>query len=117
MGCHIESSGVSLGRGVTAPNSNDFVQISEFSTEPCFGSGNGTCFLVSEALRTIFLPHRIEVQQNFMNAPASGCGTAPFPGDAGVPEPSSDASRALAGTPARRAQRTLGGQPVVDHPH
>jgi len=117
MGCHIESSGVSLGRGVTAPNSNDFVQISEFATEPCFGSGNGTCFLVSEALRTVFLPHRIEVQQNFMNAPSSGCGTTPFPGDAGVPEPSSDAGPGLASRSSRRVQRTLGGQPVVDHPH
>jgi hypothetical protein len=116
MGCHIESSGVSLGNGVTAPSSNDFVQISEFSSEPCFGSNNGNCFVVSEALRTVFLPHRISVQQNFLNAPAPGCG-APPAGDAGVPVGFPDAGVALVGGTSRSAQRTLGGQPVVDHPH
>lgn len=127
MGCHIESSGSSLGRGVTAPSSSDFVQISELSTEPCFGANNGQCFQVSEAMRTVFLPHRIDVQRNFLTAAAPAC-SAPPPAsaDAGVPlTGGGDAGLSAAGlgsaaglaARAPGALRTLGGQPVVDHPH
>jgi hypothetical protein len=112
MGCHIESGGTDLGRGVTAPFSNDFVQISEFSTEPCPGANNGNCFRVSEALRSVFLPHRIEVLRNFLDSPSGACAPPSFGSDAGP---------ALSGgePPARApgALRTLGGQPVVEHPH
>jgi hypothetical protein len=114
MGCHIESSGASLGRNVFAPPSNDFVQVSEFSTEACAGGG-GRCFAVSEALRTVFLPHRIDVQRNFLQSDPT-CGGV-FPGvDAGPPPSVGDAGVFVA---ARLAapQRTLGGQPVVEHAH
>jgi hypothetical protein len=114
MGCHIESGGGDLGRGVTAPPSNDFVQISEFSTEPCIGANNGTCFRVSEALRTVFLPHRIEVLRNFLDSPSGACAPPAFGADAG-PALSGGASAPPARGPG--ALRTLGGQPVVEHPH
>jgi hypothetical protein len=103
MGCHIESSGASLG-GINAPFSNDFVHVSEFATESCDG---GTCFGISEALRSVFLPHRVNVQRSFLD---SGIGCA-------VPDPGGSAD-AGAPSPERSGQlRTLGGQPVVEHAH
>ncbi len=108
IGCHIESSGASLGRGVFAPPQFDFVHVSEFATESC--PEGGTCFGISEALRTVFLPHRIDVQRNFL-ATSGSCGEpAPDPGgfDGGV-APLAESRAATS--------RTLGGQPVVDHAH
>jgi hypothetical protein len=108
IGCHIESSGASLGRGVFAPPQFDFVQVSEFSAETC--PEGGTCFGISEALRTVFLPHRIEVQRNFLATPDSCGEPAPDPGgfDGGVAPFAVSSAATL---------RTLGGQPVVDHAH
>jgi hypothetical protein len=108
IGCHIESGGASLGRGVFAPPQFDFVQVSEFATESC--PEGGTCFGISEALRTVFLPHRIDVQRNFL-ASSDACGEpAPDPGgfDGGVAPFAADRVATL---------RTLGGQPVVEHAH
>jgi hypothetical protein len=104
MGCHIESSGAFLGR-VSAPFSNDFVHVSEFALESCDG---GTCFGISEALRNVFLPHRVNVQRSFLDS-GIGC-AAPVPGGEGA-----DAGVA----PLERSSglRTLGGQPVVEHAH
>jgi hypothetical protein len=121
MGCHIESGGAFLGR-VSAPFSNDFVQVSEFATERC--DGGGTCFGISEALRTVFLPHRVNVQRNFIEAGLT-CGAPPDPGsDAGAggsgggPVSGADAGVAVASAAAGGGvMRTLGGQPVVDHQH
>ena len=141
MGCHIESSGAFLGN-INAPFSSDFVHVSEQATEPCDG---GTCFGISEALRTVFLPHRINVQRNFLES-GSVCFVdpppPPFP-DAGVGGSAGAAGAAGAGDPgtggfagsvgvagtgpvpiegvavaaAKGPLRTLGGQPVVEHPH
>jgi hypothetical protein len=104
IGCHIESSGASLGRGVSAPPQFDFVHVSEFSTERC--AEGGTCFGVSEALRTVFLPHRINVQRTFLGS-SEICSAPP-------PAESFDAGAARAAGPSLR---TLGGQPVVEHAH
>ena len=113
MGCHIESSGAFLGR-VSAPFSSDFVHVSEQATEPCDG---GTCFGISEALRTVFLPHRSDVLRNFIDS-GLGCDKPSEPaGDAGVA--GGDAGT-IGGGPVSaiaRGVRTLGGQPVVEHPH
>jgi hypothetical protein len=125
MGCHIESSGAFLGR-VSAPFSSDFVHVSELATERCDGAG--TCFGISEALRTVFLPHRVNVQRNLIEAGLT-CGAAPEPGaDAGVGSGGSggssggvvgvgDAGVAVASAAGGGPLRTLGGQPVVEHPH
>jgi hypothetical protein len=112
MGCHIESSGAFLGR-VSAPFSNDFVHVSEQATERCDG---GICFGISEALRTVFLPHRVNVQRNLIDAGFS-CAAPPEPGaDAGVAG-SADGGSVASASVDRGSARTLGGQPVVEHPH
>jgi len=69
MGCHQEASGSSLGGGLSAPFSGDFVQVSEFGIEDC---GDGTaCFALSNALRDVFLPARLEVQARLLASPSS----------------------------------------------
>ena len=61
MGCHEESNGTSLGHGVTAPSSNEFVQVDEELTENC---GDGTqCFTASPALKAGVLASPNEVAQ------------------------------------------------------
>lgn len=116
MGCHIEAGGSFLGNGISAPFSNDFVQVSEQVTEPC--TGGGTCFAISEALRTVFLPHRINVQRNFLAA-GSACALPAV--DAGVPTPAPSVGDAGAPIAALRSGgapvRTLGGQPFVANAH
>jgi hypothetical protein len=109
MGCHIESSGAFLGR-VSAPFSSDFVQVSEQFFESC--DGNESCFGISEALRTIFLPHRINVQRNFLE---SGLGCAVPPSDGGAADAGAAAPPSALG--GKGAGRTLGGQPVTEHAH
>ena len=112
MGCHIESSGAFLGR-VSAPFSNDFVHVSEQFTEPC--DGGDSCFGVSEALRTIFLPHRINVQRSFLES-GLGCAAPPPPveaADAGAAAPVPLLPLGGGAAPGR----TLGGQPVTEHAH
>jgi hypothetical protein len=118
MGCHIEAGGSSLGGGLSAPFQNDFVQVSEQQTEPC--TGGGTCFGISEALRSVFLPHRINVQRNFLASEAI-CGGGGGSVDGGVALPTEPSFQGDAGAPlarpARAPVRTLGGQPVVDNAH
>ena len=122
MGCHIETSGAFLGNNTFAPFREDFVHVSEFTSSCPDGS---QCFTVSEALRSVFLPHRINVQRNFLESPSS-CG-GPTPGvdggvseaDGGAPSPPFPGEfpirRLAAGNGGTR--RTIGGQPVVDHAH
>lgn len=63
-GCHQLSNGASLGGGLpTWPNSAGFVQSTEF-TEP---GPDGTRFQISSALTGVFLPHRAQVLQGFLN--------------------------------------------------
>ena len=143
MGCHIESSGAFLGN-VSAPFSNDFVHVTEQSFESC--DGGDSCFGVSEALRTVFLPHRINVQRSFLEsglgcavvppdegvagaagavgaAGAAGAAGAPGAagavGDAGVEAPLAPVAPpgSLAALGGAAVGRTLGGQPVVEHGH
>lgn len=116
MGCHIESSGAFLGgpTGVSAPFSSDFVHVSEQFFEPC--DGGDSCFAISEALRTVFLPHRINVQRSLLESEL-GCAVPvppPAPGgaDAGAP-----ASAPLLPLGGKGPVRTLGGQPVTEHAH
>ncbi len=77
MGCHIESSFLDLGNGLVAPPREDFVHVNEFIIEPC-GNG-GTCFGVSGALSTTFLPHRQRVSQALLQGGV--CGEVPPPID------------------------------------
>jgi hypothetical protein len=123
IGCHMEAGGSSLGNGVVAPFQGDFVHVNEFFTEPCSG---GDCFGVSEALRTVFLPHRRQVVTNLVNSPSCGAGT-PLPGDGGVgpieppvlvDPPTSAGPRRAPSTSAAPALRfTLGGQRAAEHAH
>jgi hypothetical protein len=120
MGCHIEASGSSLGNGVFAPPQFDFVHVSEFGAEPC-GNG-GTCFGVSEALRTAFLPARARITRELANGPV--CGVTPpvdpVPIDGGV-GPAPDGEPAIPGraaaAPGAAVRFTLGGHVASDHAH
>jgi hypothetical protein len=58
IGCHNESQFSSLGNGVFAPASFDFPQVTE-GRETC-GDGGGSCFSTSVALKTVFLPGRLQ---------------------------------------------------------
>lgn len=63
-GCHQLSDGAVLGGGLPNwPSSTGFVQSSEF-TEP---GPDGTRFVISPALTGVFLPHRAQVLQGFLN--------------------------------------------------
>lgn len=133
MGCHIEAGGSFLGGGVSAPFQFDFVQISEFGLEPC-GNG-GSCFGISDGLRSQFLPHRQRVAQALMEGPRCGGAVPPEEGPIGepvplpapgAPAPAPDAPRtspsagssgqAIAPPPAE-VRYTLGGQLVDEHAH
>jgi hypothetical protein len=68
MGCHQEAGGSSLGGGLSVPFRGDFVHVSEASVEDC---GDGTaCFALSETLRDVFIPERLEALSRFIAAPA-----------------------------------------------
>lgn len=68
MGCHREASGKSLGNGLRAPFSNDFPQVTEVATA-CTGGEAGSCFPTSGALRSLFLPSRMQVMSNLLGFP------------------------------------------------
>jgi hypothetical protein len=140
IGCHEEATGSNLGNGVSAPFSNGFVHVDEFSTEDC-GDGT-TCFRISPALRDVFLPRRQRALTDLLNRPSfcgstavdAGSGPGPGPGstgdggvpvvtfpDAGAPPPSSvitpDESTKDLVTEDQTARDklqgdTLGGQPA-----
>lgn len=90
IGCHMEASSSSLGRGVQAPVSFDFPHIQE-STTSC-GSGNpgGACFSLSVALTDVFLPSRLNTLANALQVPivtdpCTGSGGGGFGGRGGFP--------------------------------
>lgn len=130
IGCHMEAGGSFLGNGVSAPFQGDFVQVSELFTERC---ADGECFGISEALRTLFLPHRRQVVTNLVNSPVCGGGPVEPGVDAGAPpvviQPPSSApisgpvGPALEGRPVPTASGeplvrwTLGGQRATEHGH
>jgi len=62
-GCHQLSNGAALGGGLTWPSSTGFVQSSE-ATE---NGPDGLRFVISSALTSVFLPHRAQVLQGFLN--------------------------------------------------
>jgi hypothetical protein len=68
MGCHQEASGKPLGNGIFAPFSDDFPQVSEFP-QACTGGEAGQCFPTSRALRSVFLPGRMQVMSNLLGFP------------------------------------------------
>jgi hypothetical protein len=128
IGCHMEAGGSFLGNGVFAPFQGDFVHVNELFTERCAG---GDCFGISEALRTVFLPHRRQVVTNLVNSPSCG-GEPGEPVDAGAPPisidpvpggpitgpvgPGLESPRPTAsGEPLVRW--TLGGQRATEHAH
>ena len=115
MGCHIESSGAFLGgpTGVSAPFSSDFVHVSEQARESC--DGGDSCFGISEALRTVFLPHRINVQRSFLES-GLGC-SVPVPPPLGAADAGAPAAAPLLPLGSKGPVRTLGGQPVTEHAH
>jgi len=62
-GCHQLSNGAALGGGLTWPSSAGFVQSSEFTED----GPDGLRFVISSALTSVFLPHRAQVLQTFLN--------------------------------------------------
>jgi hypothetical protein len=126
IGCHSEASGSSLGGGLNAPFQFDFVHVSEFGAEPC-GNG-GTCFGISEGLRTVFLPARARVTRVLAEGPSCG-GVAPplepvpIDGSAGAAGDVPDGGVPANAAPLRTAQEaarvrfTLGGHVVGPHAH
>lgn len=64
-GCHQLSNGASLGGGLTWPSSAGFVHATE-STET---GPDGARFALSSALTGVFLPHRKQVFEGFINSP------------------------------------------------
>jgi hypothetical protein len=122
MGCHNEASGSSLGNGLSAPFSFDFVHVSELGTESC-GNG-GTCFGISDALRNAFLPARARITASLASSPScggegpseppvligtGGRGNAP---DGGVAVPGAPSV-----SPSAGVLYTLGGQVAGPHAH
>ncbi len=102
IGCHQQAVNLNIGGGLTTPGSLGFVHVSEQGSESC-GDGT-TCFPISPALKTVFLPKRLEVLNNFLNAGLNAIAeedALPLP--AGV----SGASNSVA--------RTLGGAVVGSH--
>jgi hypothetical protein len=66
IGCHEEATGAFLGNGVFAPFSNGFVHVQEFPVECDDGQA---CFQTSPALRTTFLPSRLQVLAGIVDVP------------------------------------------------
>ncbi|MET0413327.1 MAG: hypothetical protein ABW217_18615 [Polyangiaceae bacterium] len=129
IGCHMEAGGSFLGNGVFAPFQGDFVHVNELFTERCAG---GECFGISEALRSVFLPHRRQVVTNLVNSPSCGSGPVEPGVDAGAPPividpipggpitgpvgPGVESPRpTVSGEPLVRW--TLGGQRATEHGH
>jgi hypothetical protein len=129
IGCHIESSFLDLGNGLVAPPREDFVHVNEFILEPC-GNG-GTCFGVSSALSSVFLPHRQRVSQALIEGGI--CGSTPpdpvdppdQPGTGGGANPGAPpigigggmAEMPPAPSDGSEVVYTLGGQLADDHAH
>lgn len=70
IGCHNESSSAKLGGGLVAPISFDFPHIQEFASLDCGARNQGTvCFPTSVALKTVFLPSRLNTLANLAGVP------------------------------------------------
>lgn len=66
IGCHQQAANLNIGGGLTTPASLGFVHVSEQGSESC---GDGTsCFPISPALKTVFLPKRLAALKSFLNA-------------------------------------------------
>lgn len=66
IGCHQQTNFGDLGDGVVGPASLGFVHTLEFAFEDC-GNGDVSCFVISDALKDVFLPHREEVMETYLN--------------------------------------------------
>lgn len=103
IGCHQRTNNVGLGGGLVAPSSLGFVHVSETGSESC-GDGT-TCFPISPALKTTFLPRRLQVLKSFLDS-----GPCALTDDGDLP---------LAGDVADAIEealpRTLGGALVGSH--
>jgi hypothetical protein len=64
-GCHQLSNNANLGGGLTWPSSAGFVHATEFTES----GPEGTRFALSSALTNVFLPHRKQVFEGFVNSP------------------------------------------------
>jgi uncharacterized membrane protein YgcG len=70
IGCHNESSSANLGAGVVAPVSFDFPHVQEFASNDCGKRNLGAlCFPTSVALKTVFLPSRLEALSKLSGVP------------------------------------------------
>ncbi|MET0591231.1 MAG: hypothetical protein ABW133_00930, partial [Polyangiaceae bacterium] len=63
-GCHRLNNGIDIGGGLVWPASQGFTHVSERDTEVV---GGVTRFRISDALINVFLPHRQQVFENYMN--------------------------------------------------
>jgi hypothetical protein len=68
IGCHNEANGQDLGNGVTGPFSLGFVHTDEFIDNDDCGDGHSDCFLISDAVRNTFLPHREQIMEEFISS-------------------------------------------------
>lgn len=95
MGCHQQSTGQSVGPGLTWPFSLGFTHINEFLD----GSNR---FQISQALTGTFLPHRKRVLEKYLADQAAGGGPMPglvsSGGEDGVLMPAEDTSGTLGGS-------------------
>lgn len=66
IGCHQQTNFGDLGNGVVGPSSLGFVHTLEFAFEDC-GNGDVSCFVISDALKDTFLPHRKAVMDTYLN--------------------------------------------------
>lgn len=103
IGCHQRTNNVGLGGGLVAPSSLGFVHVSEAGSESC-GDGT-TCFPISPALKSVFLPRRLQVLKAFLDS-----GPCALTEDDELPF-ASDVADAL----DEALPRTLGGGLVGSH--
>ena len=105
IGCHEEATGTFLGRGVFSPFSNGFVHVQEFAVECQNGS---FCFQASPALKSTFLPSRLQTLGRVLDEPivddpcdntggTSGAGGSPGTGGFGGSMSGFGGSGAVAG--------------------
>jgi len=103
IGCHQQATNLNVGGGLTTPASLGFVHVSEQGSESC-GDGT-TCFPISPALKTLFLPKRLAALKSFLDA-----GPCALTEDDELPLASVTPEDAASG-----AERTLGGGLVGAH--
>jgi hypothetical protein len=123
IGCHNEASNSFLGRGVFAPPSFDFVQVSEQLTG-CTGAEPGSCFVTSFALQNRFLPSRMQVLTDLLGIPnvpnpcgGGGSGGSPgFGGSAGFGGSGTAGSFGMGGGFGTAGAATGGGGAVPPKP-